>query len=67
MELEELCNFYFVDLYDVMDEEGNINFPDTNMFGLKPSDVHPDDYVAIAEFGKIVKNYQRLLRISKEL
>lgn len=66
-ELEQLSDFYILDLADVMDEEGNINFPETNIFGLKPADVHPDDYVSLAQFGRIVKNYRRIKRISKEL
>lgn len=66
-ELEQLADFYSIDLADVMDEEGNISFPEKNMFGLKPADVHTDDYVSMAQFGRIVKNYRRIKRISKEL
>ena len=61
--LEQIADFYILDLSDVIDENGNISFPEKNMFGLKPDDVHPDDYISLAQFGRIVKNYKRLNRI----
>ena len=63
-ELEQMSDFYILDLSDVIDEEGNISFPEKNMFGLKPADVHPEDYISLAQFGRVVKNYKRLKRIS---
>ena len=62
-ELEELADFYLIDTYDMI--RGNdIVFPESPIHGLKHTEVTSEDYKSIAKFGKIVKNYQKLKRLS---
>ena len=63
-ELEELSDFYMVDLYDMIKGE-DIVFPETPIHGLKHTEVTSEDFKSISEFGKIVKNYQKLKRLSE--
>jgi len=64
-ELEELADFYLVDISDVVDEYGRIVIPEKSPYGFTANDVHPDDFKAISQFGRIVKNYQKLMNINK--
>jgi hypothetical protein len=63
-ELEELANFYLVDTYDMIKGD-EIVFPETPIHGLKHTEVTSEDFKSISEFGKIVKNYQKLKRLSE--
>ncbi len=63
-ELEELSDFYLVHTYDMISGE-EIVFPENPIHGLKHTEVTPEDYKTIAQFGKIVKNYQKLKRLSE--
>ena len=42
-----------------------IVFPETPIHGLKHTEVTSEDFKSISEFGKIVKNYQKLKRLSE--
>jgi len=64
MELERLSDFYIVDLYDMMDD----NFekpiiPNKPIHGLRHDEVSKQDFDSIAQFGKIIKNYQKMKRL----
>jgi hypothetical protein len=68
MELETLSDFYVMDLYDMMDD----NFekpviPNKPIHGLRHDEVTKQDFESIAQFGRIVKNYQKLKRIEDEI
>jgi hypothetical protein len=68
MELERLSDFYIVDLYDMMDD----NFekpviPNNPIHGLHHEEVTKEDFESIAQFGRIVKNYQKLKRLEYEI
>ena len=63
-ELEELADFYLVDLYDMINGD-EIVFPEEPIHGLKHTEVTSEDFKSIAQFGKIVKNYQKLNRLSE--
>ena len=63
-ELERLSDFYVMDLYDIMDD----NFekpiiPVRPIHGLRHDEVTKQDFDSIAQFGKIIKNYQRMKRL----
>jgi|LauGreDrversion4_2_1035121.scaffolds.fasta_scaffold1858627_2 hypothetical protein len=63
-ELESLSDFYVMDLYDMMDD----NFekpviPNRPIHGLRHDEVSKQDFDSIAQFGKIIKNYQRMKRL----
>jgi len=63
-ELERLSDFYMIDLYDMMDD----NFekpiiPEKPIHGLKHTDVSKHDFESMVQFGRIVKNYQRMQRL----
>ena len=64
MELERLSDFYVMDLYDMMDD----NFekpviPNKPIHGLRHDEVTKQDFESIAQFGRIIKNYQKMKRI----
>jgi len=60
-ELETLADFYVMDLYDLMDDDfKSVVRPKKPIHGLHPEDVSSKDYNSIAQFGRIVKNYQRM-------
>lgn len=68
MELERLSDFYMMDLYDMMDD----NFekpviPQKPIHGLRHDEVTKQDFESIAQFGRIVKNYQKLKRLEHEI
>ena len=68
MELERLSDFYIMDLYDMMDD----NFekpiiPNKPIHGLRHDEVTKEDFESIAQFGRIVKNYQKLKRLEYEI
>lgn len=67
-ELERLSDFYVMDLYDMMDD----NFekpviPNKPIHGLRHDEVTKEDFESIAQFGRIVKNYQKLKRLEYEI
>jgi hypothetical protein len=64
MELERLSDFYVMDLYDMMDD----NFekpviPAKPIHGLRHDEVTKQDFDSIAQFGRIIKNYQKMKRL----
>jgi len=63
-ELEMLSDFYMIDLYDMINGE-EIVFPTSSVHGLRHTEVTTEDYKSISQFGKIVKNYQKLKRLSE--
>lgn len=63
-ELEMLSDFYMIDLYDMITDT-EIVLPEKPAHGLKHTDVTNEDFVSISQFGKIVKNYQKLKRLSE--
>lgn len=63
-ELERLSDFYVMDLYDMMDDDfENPVIPAKPIHGLRHDEVTQQDFESIAQFGRIVKNYQRLKRL----
>jgi hypothetical protein len=63
-ELEMLSDFYIMDLYDLMnDDYTDIVKPENPIHGLHPEDVSEKDYKSMCEFGRIVKNYQKMKRL----
>lgn len=50
-------------LIDPQTAEGNLEKP---IHGLKHTDVSKEDFESIAQFGRIVKNYQRMQRIENQ-
>jgi len=63
-ELERLSDFYVMDLYDMMDD----NFekpviPNKPIHGLRHDEVSKQDFDSIAQFGRIIKNYQKMKRL----
>jgi hypothetical protein len=67
-ELESLADFYVMDLYDIMDDKfENIVIPEKPIHGLHHDEVTKQDFKGIAQFGRIVKNYQKLKRLSDEI
>jgi hypothetical protein len=66
-ELEQLSDFYMMDLYDMMDDDfKNIIIPIEPKHGLLHTEVTKQDFESIAQFGRIVKNYQKLKRLADE-
>lgn len=64
IELERLSDFYVMDLYDMMDD----NFekpviPNKPIHGLRHDEVTKQDFESIAQFGRIIKNYQKMKRL----
>ena len=63
-DLEKLADFYVMDLYDIMnDEYTDIEVPENPVHGLLHTEVTSEDFESIAQFGRIVKNYQKLKRL----
>ena len=63
-ELERLSDFYVMDLYDMMDDNfENPVIPNRPIHGLRHDEVSKQDFDSIAQFGKIIKNYQRMKRL----
>lgn len=65
IELERLADFYFLDVIDIIDDNVQFVKPASPIHSLHPEDVSEEDFIAIAQFGKIIKNYQKMKRISK--
>lgn len=67
-ELERLSDFYVMDLYDMMDDKFEKPvIPEKPIHGLRHTDVSKQDFESIAQFGRIVKNYQRMQRIENTI
>ena len=67
IEMEQIADFYLVDLIDLVDEEVIFKIPETSIHGLRHDEVSKQDFKSIAEFGRIIKNYQKLKNLTKEL
>ena len=67
IEMERLADFYILDVIDVIDDNVEFVKPASPIHGLHPEDVSDEDFKSIAEFGRIIKNYQKLKNLSKEL
>lgn len=66
-EYEKLADFYVVDLFDMWDDKTNdFVIPTNPTHGLKHDEVSHEDFEAIAQFGRIIKNYQKLKRLTDE-
>lgn len=67
-ELERLSDFYVMDLYDMMDDKFEKPvIPERPIHGLIHTDVSREDFESIAQFGRIVKNYQKMQRIENQI
>ena len=65
-ELEKLADFYVMDLYDIMnDDYTDIEIPEHPIHGLVHTEVTPEDFESIAQFGRIVKNYNKIKRLEE--
>ena len=63
-ELEKLADFYVMDLYDIMnDDYTDIVVPKKPIHGLFHTDVTKEDFESLAQFGRIIKNYQKINRV----
>jgi hypothetical protein len=63
-ELERLSDFYVMDLYDMMDDNfEKLVIPNRPIHGLRHDEVSKQDFDSIAQFGKIIKNYQKMKRL----
>ena len=67
IEMEQIADFYLVDLTDLLDETVIFKVPEKPIHGLSHYEVSKQDFKSIAEFGRIIKNYQKLKNLSKEL
>lgn len=66
-ELETLADFYVMDLYDLMNADfTDVVRPENPIHGLHPEDVSTEDFKSMAEFGRIVKNYQKMKRLENQ-
>lgn len=66
-ELERLSDFYVMDLYDIMDDRFEKPvIPEKPIHGLRHTDVSKEDFESISQFGRIVKNYQKMQRIENQ-
>lgn len=67
-ELERLSDFYVMDLYDMMDDKFEKPvIPENPIHGLIHTDVSKQDFESISQFGRIVKNYQKMQRIKNQI
>lgn len=67
-ELERLSDFYLMDLYDMMDDKFEKPvIPEQPIHGIRHTAVSKQDFESIAQFGRIVKNYQRMQRIENTI
>ena len=64
--LEKLSDFYVMDLYDMLYFNDEAQIPEKPIHGLFHDEVTPEDFESIAQFGRIIKNYQKLKRLSGE-
>jgi hypothetical protein len=63
-QLEKLADFYVMDLYDIMnDDYTDIVVPEKPIHGLLHTDVTEEDFESLAQFGRIIKNYQKINRV----
>jgi hypothetical protein len=63
-ELESLSDFYVMDLYDMMDDDFEKPvIPNRPIHGLRHDEVTKQDFDSIAQFGRIIKNYQKMKRL----
>ena len=63
--LETLADFFGIDLVDFMDESQEIS--NANIaFAFRAEDLNKEDFNGIAHFGMIVKNYLKLVALTKE-
>jgi hypothetical protein len=68
MEMERLSDFYVTDLYDMMDDKfENVIIPENPIHGLHHDNVTPQDFESISEFGRIIKNYQKMKRLTESI
>ena len=67
IELERLADFYVVDLIDIIDEDVIFKAPEKPIHGLSHYEVSKQDFKSIAEFGRIIKNYQKIQTKLKEV
>ena len=66
IEMEKISDFYFIDLCDMLDDKCNFRIPEKGPFELNYLEVSPEDFDAISQFGKIVKNYLRMKSLANE-
>ena len=67
-DLERLSDFYVMDLYDMMDDKFETPIiPKNPIHGLRHDEVTEQDFEGIAQFGRIIKNYQKLKRLADEV
>lgn len=62
-EIEKLCDFYIIELYDCLLFDDKFIVPENPIHGLKHTEVTPEDFDSIAKFGRIIKNYQKMRRL----
>lgn len=67
IELEQLADFYILDVIDVIDDKVEFVKPASPIHGLHPEDVSDEDFKSIAQFGRIIKNYQKIQTKLKEV
>jgi|688.fasta_scaffold2319848_1 hypothetical protein len=65
-EIEKLCDFYVIELYDCLLFNDNFVIPKNTVHGLKHTEVTPEDFDSIAKFGKIIKNYYAMMKIKDD-
>jgi hypothetical protein len=66
-ELEQLADFYMVDLYDLLDGTcESVIIPENPVHGLHHEDVTQQDFESIAHMGRVIKNYQKMKRLENE-
>ena len=66
MEMEKISDFYLTDLADMLDKDCNLVIPEKGPFELNYLEASPEDFDAISQFGKIVKNYLRMKRLTNK-
>ncbi len=63
--LEKLAIFYCVDIADLMEE--NLDMQLTNVaFAFRAKELQADDLIQIAEFKKVIINYQKMAQIASK-
>jgi hypothetical protein len=67
IELEQLADFYILDVIDVINDKVEFVKPTSSIHGLHPEDVSDEDFKSIAQFGRIIKNYQKIQTKLKEV
>lgn len=66
IEMEKISDFYLMDLADMLDEKSNLVIPEKSPFELNHLEVSPEDFDSITQFGKIVKNYLKMKRLTNK-